>query len=76
MDQQGPAAMLFNLVKAQLEGNEDLQQIENQVTMVADTCNIPQEVVVEVIAEFHAQFAPAVSTVASLRLRLDWGVLP
>ena len=32
MDQQGPAAMLFNLVKTQLEGNEDLQQIENQVT--------------------------------------------
>jgi len=76
MDQQGPAARLFNLVKGQLEGNEDLQQIENQVTVVAHTCNIPQEVVTEVIAEFRAQFAPAVSTVATPRLLVDWGDLP
>lgn len=76
MDQQGPAAMLFNLVKAQLEGNEDLQQIENQVTVVADTCNIPEQVVAEVIAEFRTQFAPAVSTVAAPRLLVDWGELP
>ena len=76
MDQQGPAAMLFNLVKTQLEGNEDLQQIENQVTVVADTCNIPEQVVAEVIAEFRAQFAPVVSTVAVPRLLVDWGELP
>ncbi|MCP4813384.1 MAG: hypothetical protein GY888_12805, partial [Planctomycetaceae bacterium] len=76
MDQQGPAAMLFNLVKTQLDGNEDLQQIENQVTVVADTCNIPQEVVAEVIAEFRAKFAPAVSTVVAPRLLVDWGDLP
>ena len=76
MEQQSPAAMLFNLVKTQLDGNEDLQQIENQVTVVADTCNIPQEVVVEVIAEFRAQFATAVSTDAAPRLLVDWGDLP
>ena len=76
MDQQGPAARLFNLVKGQLEGNEDLQQIENQITVVAHACNIPQEVVTEVIAEFRAQFAPAVSTVAAPRLLVDWGELP
>ncbi len=76
MDQQGPAARLFNLVKGQLEGNEDLQQIENQITVVAHACNIPQEVVAEVVAEFRAQFAPAVSTVATPRLLVDWGELP
>lgn len=76
MEQQSPAAMLFNLVKNQLEGTEDLLQIENRVNVVAETCSIPKDVVTEVIAEFRSQFAPAVNTVSTPRLLVDWGELP
>ncbi len=76
MDQQGPAAMLFNLVKEQLEGTEDLQQIEAQVTLVADTCKLSQDVVTEVLTEFASQFAPAVNVIRAPRLLVDWGELP
>ena len=76
MEQQSPAAMLFNLVKNQLEGTEDLLQIENQVNVVAEQCSIPKDVVTEVIAQFRAQLAPAVNTVNTPRLLVDWGELP
>lgn len=75
MEQQGPAATLYSLVKSQLEGSEDYTEIETRVNAVAASCKIAEEEILQVLDRFRGEIPPEAIDVAP-RLLVDWGELP
>jgi hypothetical protein len=76
MDAQSPAGILYSLVKSQVpDENVSLSVVETQVRAVATQATIPEAVVDEVLARFHAEIEERKAPVPP-RLFVDWGELP
>ena len=75
MEIQAPAETLFNLVKSQLDQTSSIEDVEAQIQAVAENADIPDDVVLEVIAKFRKELQ-SVPTNTAPRLLVDWGELP
>lgn len=77
MDTQGPAEILYNIVKSQLGASASLIEIETQVQVVAASAGIPGTVADEVLTQFRAELQSSGSGKdVAPRLLVDWGELP
>jgi len=77
VEMQGPAGILYNIVKSQLGASASLIDIETQVQAVAAAAGIPDAVADEVLTRFRAELQSAGSQQdVAPRLLVDWGELP
>ena len=77
MEMQGPAGILYNIVKSQLGASASLIDIDTQVQAVAAAAGIPDAVADEVLTRFRAELQSAGSKQdVAPRLLVDWGELP
>ena len=77
LDTQGPAGILYNIVKSQLGASASLIEIETQVQAVAESAGIPGTVADEVLTRFRAELQSSGSGQdVAPRLLVDWGELP
>ena len=72
MDHQGPAGILYNLVKAQLSSSESFAAVETQVHLVAAAAGISDDIVQSVIQRFREELKPEQPLVLPPRLLVDW----
>lgn len=76
VNDQGPAGILYNLVRSQLSESATLAEIQTLVQTSAMTCGIAEDAVVEVMTRFRVKSNPDEPATTTPRLLVDWGELP
>jgi hypothetical protein len=76
VNDQGPAGILYNLVRSQISDSATLAEVEMLVQTSAMTCEIDEAAVIEVLTRFRAELNPEERETPLPRLLVDWGDLP